>query len=162
NCVQASLAKARLHAKMGDHTRAVTDYEKLLKARPKDAAICYEAGMYYGQHKEWQPSLRCLRQAAELEPENRKYSNSLRFALARCGQKDESYEIFRKTVGDAKAHYHLAQMLHYLQQDELSKQQLQLALQADPNLAPAQQMWVQLQNGTAPAVQQAQFETANQ
>jgi tetratricopeptide (TPR) repeat protein len=162
NCVEASLALARLHAKLGDHPRAVTDYEKILKARPKDAAVWYEAGMYYGQHKEWQPSLRCLQQAAKLEPENRKYTNSLGFAFARCGQYDESYELFRKTVGEAKAHYHLAQMLHHLQQDELSKQQLQLALQADPNLTPAQQMLVQLQNGAAPAVQPVQFQAANQ
>jgi tetratricopeptide (TPR) repeat protein len=159
-CLEASLAMARLHAKIGDHERAVTDYQNALKVHPKEASLWYEVGMYYGQHKEWQSSLRCLQQAATMEPENRQYTNSLGFALARCGQYDQSYEVFRKTVGAAMAHYHLAQMLHHLQQDELSKQQLQLALQADPNLASAQQMLVQLQTGAVPAVQQT--EAANQ
>ena len=45
--------------------------------------------------------------------------------------------VFAKLEGEASAHYNLARMLHHVNEDEMSKQHLQIALQLKPEMTPA-------------------------
>jgi Tfp pilus assembly protein PilF len=140
----AHQALAHLYLKMGDQEHAVATLRKALQAQPKGAPLWFELGMCYSRAKQWEPGLDCLRKAVDLEPENRAYVNALGYCLARAGKVDESLACFQKIVGPAQAHYNLARMLHHLGRDDLSKQHLQLALRADPQLAAARQLLAQL------------------
>jgi tetratricopeptide (TPR) repeat protein len=105
--------------------------------------------MCHARKKEWEPALKCLRKAGELDPENRQFSHNLGYCLARSGRYEESLACFTKTDGEAKAHYNLARMLHHMQQDDLSRQYLRTAVEKDPYLIPAKELLAQLENGVA-------------
>jgi tetratricopeptide (TPR) repeat protein len=143
--VPAHQALARLYLKLGDAEHAVATYQKVLKAHPKEAPLWFELGMCYSRQKQWDRALESLRQAVKLDPENRPYVNTLGFCLARAGRYDESLACFRKLSGPARAHYNLARMLHHLNHDDLSRQHLRLALEADPDMTPARQLLAQLE-----------------
>jgi tetratricopeptide (TPR) repeat protein len=153
---QAGQALARLYARQGDHERAVAAYQKAIKYHPKEVSLYGELGMCHARQKEWEPALKALRKAHDLDPENRQSAHNLGFCLARAGRFDESLALLQKTDGEAKAHYNLARMLHHMQQDDLSRQHVQAALQKDPHLVPAHQLLAQL-NGSPTPVQQAQY-----
>jgi tetratricopeptide (TPR) repeat protein len=144
NCLTAYEALAHLYESMGDQDRAVATYQKVLKTHPKEAGLWYDLGMCYSRHKQWDQAVANLSKAVELDPENRPYSHTLGFCLARAGRFDDSLACFQRVDGPAKAHYNLARMLEHLNQTELCKQHLQIAVQADPNLAEAQQLLAQL------------------
>jgi tetratricopeptide (TPR) repeat protein len=145
-CVPAMVALARLYETRDDHARAVAMYDQALRLNPKDADLWCDLGMCRARRKEWAEAIAALRKATELDPENKQYSNYLGFTLARAGHYEESYSAFRKTQGEALAHYNVARMLHHVRQVELSKEHLRLALQADPQLAQAQQLLAQIEN----------------
>jgi len=148
----AQLALARLHAVKGEDARAVDVYQKALQKHPKDAAVCFEIGMYHCGTKNWNEALVLLHKAAELEPDNREYVTKYGFTLARAGRFDDGVNCLARVMHKAEAHYNVARMLHHLQQPELCKQHLNVALQTNPNLVPAQQMLTQL-DGAQPVVQ---------
>jgi tetratricopeptide (TPR) repeat protein len=136
----------------GDHERAVATYQKALQLYTKEAAVWYELGMSHDRKKEWEPAIKCLQTAVDLDPENQQCASMLGFTLAQAERYDESYECFRKQVGEARAHYNLARMLHHLQKDDLSRAHLALALQLpmEPELtAMAQRLQADLEGAGA-------------
>jgi tetratricopeptide (TPR) repeat protein len=150
NYLPAHTALANLYLTQGDQERCFAAYQKVLKAHPKEASLWYGLGMCYSRLKRWDEAVANLRKAHELDPDNRPYANTLGYCLARAGRYEESLGCFRELVGEAQAQYNLARMLHHLKRDDLSRQHLQLALRAEPQLAPARQLLAQL-NGAAPA-----------
>jgi tetratricopeptide (TPR) repeat protein len=162
NYLPALQGLAHFHDVCGDHERAVAAYEKALQLHPKEAGLWYELGMSRARKKEWEPAIKCLREALRLDPDSQQCATTLGFTLAQAGLDDESYECFRKQVGEARAHYNLARVLHHLQNDDVCRQHLALALQMpmDPELtAMAQRLQAELEGGEsglqpAAAVQQ--------
>jgi tetratricopeptide (TPR) repeat protein len=146
NCKEAYLGLAQTYQEMGDHQREVNAYQSALKVFPKDASFWFELGMCQARAKEWDAAIVNLDAAVELDPENRTYANMQGYTLARAGRMDESLEAFKKLGGEAQAHYNLARMLHHMQQDELSKEHLLMALEAKPDLPGAREMLAQLEN----------------
>ncbi len=140
NHLPALTGLARLYVTMEAYDRAVATYQLAIQAYPKESSLWQELGMCQARHKDWDAALQNLQQAVALDPENRLYSHALGYCLARAGRYDESYVIFAKLDGEANAHYNLARMLHHLNQDDLSKQHLQLALAVKPDMIPAQQL----------------------
>jgi tetratricopeptide (TPR) repeat protein len=145
NCLDAYRGLARVYQQLDNHEQAVATYQKAVKANPREASLWFELGMCQARHKDWQPALENLATATNLEPENPTYTNMLAYGLARSGRYDESLACFKKTVSEGQAHYNLARMLHHLKQDEVSKEQLRLALKAKPDLEPARQLLAQLE-----------------
>lgn len=152
---------ARLYEQTDQPDKAVETYRKGLKSLPKEASLWYELGMCQARRKQWDAALSSLKKATELEPENAGYSNAMGFTLARAGRFDESFAFFHKKLGEARAHYNVACMLHHVNRDEESKDHLRQALMAKPDLQPAQQLLAQLQNPNRGAhpIQPAGFST---
>ncbi len=148
-CMQAYGGLAQTYEELGDHNAAVVTYQKALKAFPKQASFWFALGMCQARHKEWEPAIEHLKKASELDPEDRACSQTLAYTLARAGRFDESFACFTKTLGAAQAHYNIARMLHHLNEDDASKQRLQLALQADPKFEPARELLVRLNTPAA-------------
>jgi tetratricopeptide (TPR) repeat protein len=141
----AYLALARLYESVGDHAHAVETYQGGLKKHPKEAAVWAELAMCHARAREWDANLACMRKAVELDPDNRQYNKTLGFCLARTGHYDEGFACLKKTMGEAQAHYDLARMLLHLEQDAEGKRHLELAVQADPRLRPAQELLAELE-----------------
>jgi tetratricopeptide (TPR) repeat protein len=149
-CLEAYLGLARTYERLDDYDRAFAAYRQGIKAMPKDATLPYELGLCQARHRELEPALASLKTAADLEPDNRKYMQAYAYALARVGRYDESFAAFRSVVGEARAHYNLARMLQHNHQELACRQHLQQALQADPDLAPARALLVELNTAGKP------------
>jgi tetratricopeptide (TPR) repeat protein len=146
-CVPAYRGLARTYEQIGDHDRVVATYQSGLKANAAEPTLWFELGMYHARKKQWQPAVENLKKASELDSENRSYGDMLAYTLARAGRYDESYECFKKTVGEARAHYNVARMLCHVKENELAREHLKLALKANPDLAPARQVLAELDAG---------------
>jgi Tfp pilus assembly protein PilF len=145
----AQAALAHLYVNRSDLPRALEVYQKAVSDHPKEPGVWYELGLCQARNKQWEAALQNLRRAVELDPENRTRARSLGFCLARAGHIDESYAVFAKIDGEAMAHYHVARMLLHTKQDRLGEQHLRLALQLQPDLAPASALLASLQSGGA-------------
>jgi tetratricopeptide (TPR) repeat protein len=146
-CLDAYHGLARAYQGLGDNERTLETYRRAIEAFPKNAALRYELGMYQARQKRWTGALENLKVATELDPENRTYTNMRGYCLARAGRYEESYACFKKSVGEAQAHYNVARMLQHVGQPESCKMHLELALKAKPDFAPARELLAEI--GTA-------------
>jgi Flp pilus assembly protein TadD len=147
NHLPAYQALGRLYVAMGDQAHAVATLRKGIEMGPKNAPLWYDLGTCYLRQRDWEPALQCLNRAVDFDPENREYVNMLGHTLSRTGHYPESVAIFSRIYGEAKAYYNVARMLQHLNNPELSKQYLRVAVQKDPTLEVAQQLLTQLEGG---------------
>jgi tetratricopeptide (TPR) repeat protein len=156
--IPAHHALAQLYTAMDDHEHAVAIYQQALKIQPREPQLHFQLGMCYGRLKDWPAAVTSLQKAVDLDPENRPFVNTLGFALARAGRYPDSLACFGRVHSPAMAHCQLARMLRHLQQPELCRQQLLLALEKEPNLEVAQKLLTSLER-PAPPVQTVGYET---
>jgi tetratricopeptide (TPR) repeat protein len=155
---------ANLYLTLDDYDHAIATYHKAIQLAPNAAQLSFDLGMCYCRKKDWPNGLQNLSRAVELDPENRRYVDVLGYTLARIGRYDESLTCFNRVQPKAQAHYHLALMLHHIQQTDLCKQHLQLALQADPQLQDARNLLAEVsgavaaENQVPPQVQQTSYQ----
>jgi tetratricopeptide (TPR) repeat protein len=128
----AYLALARLLQGCDDQAGAVAVFERALQVSGQDPALWHELGMCHCRAKNWSTAIEGLQKACLLDPNNKPYSTALAFALARAGRYDESYAALRRLSSEAKAHYDLARMLRHLDQIDLARKHVMIALQKDP------------------------------
>jgi len=140
----AYLGLARAYQGLDNYDRTVATLQKAETTFPQDAVFPYELGMCHARQKAWGVALEQLKKAIDLDPENRNYLNMYGFCLARAGRFDESLAFFKKSVGEARAHYNVARMLQHAKQDEACKQHLHTALQINPDLTEARQLLAQM------------------
>jgi tetratricopeptide (TPR) repeat protein len=151
---------ASLYSDLKDHSHAVATYRKAASMFPNEPRVFYELGKCYGGDKEWQPAIESLTRAVELDPENRQYVDTLGWMQARVGLYDDSLATFRKVHDMAEAHYRLALMLEHLNQPELCKQHLQIALEKDPHQQRARALLAKLDEAPTDPVQAAVYTEA--
>lgn len=155
---KAYLGLANLYVRIEDYPAAVTAYRQYLDQNPKDHAVQHDLAVAYGKAQDWANATAACEAALALDRENRVYQKTLGMCLVRSGKYDEGYTIWLKVMPEAKARFFLARALEHTGQTALVKQQVQLALAADPTYEPAQSFLAYL-NGEQPAnaVQQAGF-----
>jgi tetratricopeptide (TPR) repeat protein len=152
NYAPAHLGLARLMETMGNHEIAVAGYRQVVRITPNDAAVWAELGMLQVRSKEYEPGIEALAKASQLDPANKVYAKSYGFSLARAGRYDESLVVLRKEMGEGLAQCTIARMLHHMGQEAASRSHAQLALEADPNLKPAQDLLAELDGRPGEAV----------
>jgi tetratricopeptide (TPR) repeat protein len=150
-CLAAQQGLARLEVASEDYPRAVAVYQKALKTTPGSAALWFELGICYNRMGQWDAAAKAVAQAAALEPDNRTYVNSEGVLLARLGRYQESLACFARVNGEAQAHFNMACTLRRLNQLELSKRHLELALEKNPRLDSARAMLAETTSPPAPA-----------
>jgi tetratricopeptide (TPR) repeat protein len=152
NCKEAHLGLGRLYVQAKEHDKALEVFQKALKKHPKEAALWYEQGICLCRKKDFKAAAESLHKAHTLQPENREYGTQLGLCLARAGRTDEGVACLSRVLGPAEAHFNVARMLDHLNQPDMARRHLQLALQRKPDHAGAAQMLGQLE-GTPPAEQ---------
>jgi tetratricopeptide (TPR) repeat protein len=153
--VPAYIGMARHWEKVDQHEKAVHTYQEALKLAPRESGLWFEVGMCHARHREWEPALANIVKAIELDRDNRKFISSHALCLYLAGQREDGLARLKKLYGEAEAHYNLAWMLHRMQENDEARQQLQLALQADPKLTDARTLLARLASApqAAPSAQ---------
>ncbi|HUR54328.1 MAG TPA: tetratricopeptide repeat protein, partial [Gemmataceae bacterium] len=147
----ALLGMARLYARIGEQERADEVYRKYLSLYPKDHAVVHEVAVVHGRWKDWAGAAAWCEAALKIDSENRDYRKTLGFCQARAGNWDGAFTTLSQLMPEAKARMNLAGMLDHMGQTDACKQQLQLAIQADPTFVAAREMLAELeQGGTLP------------
>ena len=155
---QAYMALAGSYLKTGERDKAQATFTKALAMNPKEAGLWFEQGTIYARAKDWPAAVDSLRQATKLDPENKQFQKTLGMSLARCGHYDESYTVLHKCMSEEDARFVLARMSRHLKQTELCQKQLELAMKANPDYAPAREMLDEMSRGKT--VNTAKFEEA--
>lgn len=155
----AMLGIARFYAKIGEKEKAVEAYKKYLTTYPNDASAAHEIAIMHARWKDWVGACAWCDFALKIDPENRNVKKTLGFCLARTGKWDEAFAMLCQIMPEAQARHNLAGLLDHLGYADASKQQLQAAVKADPNYAPARDFLAELDQPRVPvdpnAVRQA-------
>ena len=154
NNADAMRGLARLYTRTGDRERAYASYQQLIQVAPKDHKAAHEFALACGRFEDWPNATTACERALAADPENRRYHRTLGVCLAHAGQYERSFDAMLKAAPEAEARFTLARVLADTNQPELAKQQMQLAVQADPSFEPAKE-WL----GQGGDVQQAGFQT---
>lgn len=144
---EALLGVARLYARMGDRTRAADSYRQYLKAHPKDpsaADVTHEAAVAHARWGDWGGAVTWCDAALALDPENRTFAKTKGLCLARAGRPDEAVAVLCRVMPEAQARVAVAHALDDAGAFEASRQQLHLALKADPSFVPAREVLAEL------------------
>lgn len=162
-CIPAYLGLARLYTAMRNYDLAIETYQKALQIDAKNAPLWYELGMCHNYQRNWDPALECLSRANQLDPVNRSFLNARGIVLAEAGRYEDSLNCFVRSSGESLGYYRLALTLQRLQQPDLSRRYLEVALQKDPNLASMLAMRSQSIDSPKPAnlpLQQTNYQDA--
>ena len=92
--------------------------------------------------------------ALKIDPENLAFRKTLAFSMARCGKWEEAFDVMCQVMPEAQARYNMARVLEHMKQSDACRQQLMLALKADPNYADARDFLAELnepKSGDVPA-----------
>jgi len=136
----ALLSMARLYDRQKDSANAIEFYRKVNAAVPNNADAYAELGGVYARAGDLKSAKNELQKAVNLQPQNRGYRASMAGVLLDSGNVDAAFEELRQTDSPATAHYQMA-CLHFNRKNiPATQQQLQMALQIDPNLKPARDL----------------------
>jgi tetratricopeptide (TPR) repeat protein len=149
---------AHLYVQMDDYERALDTYHRAIQKHPRQASLQHELGMCLARRKDFDQAIVHLQKALELDPESARYTQTLGFTLARAGRIQQSLACLTRVQGKAQAHYNVARMLLHLQQTDEGRQQLTLALEANPQLESARQLLTQLDRTPHGQAVEIQFE----
>lgn len=141
---------ARLRDRQRKPQLAVQGYEKALQIEPKNALVYNDLGLCYARQGLLPESLAQLQKAVSLQPKNAKYRNNLASVLVEAGHTEQAFAELSAANPPAVAHFNLGYLLHQRGQTDAAVAQLQMALAADPSMAPARAILAQI----APAAPQ--------
>jgi Tfp pilus assembly protein PilF len=161
----AYLALAQSYLSADEREQATAMLQKAAEVAPNDPAVWGELGTIHARYKNWDAAVDCLTRAAELapatDPAGKEYAKRLGLTLARIGRAEEGFTALARCMSPAEARYTVARMLQHLGQIDACRQQLQLALRARPDFAPAQELLASLSGAGRPVRQVGYYETAS-
>ena len=147
----AILGLARYYSRVGDREKTVEWYQKYLTNNPADRDVMHEIAFVFARWRDWTTAVAWCDRALQADPENMSVRKTKAFCLARGGRWEESFAVFLTIMPEAQARYNIARALEHQNYTDASKQQLQLALQADPNFSDARDFLAELDPSTRPA-----------
>jgi hypothetical protein len=147
------LGMARLYVRLGDRDKAIEMYKKYLHHHPKDTEVVHEVALSHAQWKDWNGAVGWCELALKADPENRTFRKTMGFCQARAGQWDAAFATLLQVMPEPQARYSIARVMEHLNRPDASRQQLQLAIQADPSFSPAREMLAELDGVPMPGEQ---------
>lgn len=140
----ALLGLARYYARVGEREKAVELYKKYMTAHPGDRDAPHEVAVAHARWKDWAGAVAWCEYALKLDPENLTVRKTMAFCLARDGRVEDGLRVMSRVMPEAQARYLIARVLEHQNQPAASRQQLLLALQADPAHAEAREFLAEL------------------
>jgi Tfp pilus assembly protein PilF len=129
---------AVLYDRVGEHKQAITEYQRALKARPKDADLLNNLGYCHYCQGNWSEAENYLRQAIAVDDKHQRAWVNLGLTLGQQEHYPESLAAFRKVVGAAEAQCNLAFILSTQGKFDEARKSYREALTLEPGLQLAQ------------------------
>ncbi len=123
--------------KLGEHEGATSQFRRALVRHPGLAYLHNNLGFSLYLEQKYAEAEEHFLRALQIEPEFRRAQMNYALVLARQAKYDEAYEAFEVAVGPADAHYNVAVVQAEAGHYAGAAQSLELALEANPNLAEA-------------------------
>jgi tetratricopeptide (TPR) repeat protein len=153
-CKPAMVGLARYYARVGEREKAIEMYKKYLTANPTDKEVVHEVAKVHVGWEDWPGAIAWCKFALKIDPENLAFRKTLAFSMARSGKWEEAFDVMCQVMPEAQARYNMARVLEHMKQPDACRQQLMLALKADPNYADARDFLAELnepKSGDVPA-----------
>jgi tetratricopeptide (TPR) repeat protein len=141
----------RLYDGQGDLRSAEVLYQQALQAAPDNCAVLNSLGICYAKQGNLDTALSYIYRATQLQPQNTRYRNNMANVLTDAGRINEAYAQLVTVHGEAGAHYNLGYMLSHQGKKVEARRELELALQANPNMEQARTMLNSLVPAATPA-----------
>ncbi|CAN5428495.1 hypothetical protein BH11PLA2_BH11PLA2_11830 [soil metagenome] len=135
--LEALRGLGRLYTRVGDRERATQTYTVALQHHPKNHQLIHEAALSAGRFENWDRAVSLWQSALALDPDSRKYPRMIGLAYARLGKFDESFNMMMKVMPEAETRLVMARELMEIGQEAACRQQIELAVKADPKFEPA-------------------------
>lgn len=121
----------------GELARAITLYQSVLKAMPKDMETLYLLGTAHSQSNQFELAESCLRQALKLNPVHPEALNNLGLTLKGRGKPDQALGFYRRALAArpdyADAHNNAGNALELTGELEQAESHLRRALELAPD-----------------------------
>ncbi len=147
----ALLGYAQLQDEVGQSEEALRLYQRAASVHPLQAPVYNNMGMFYARRGRLDEAVAAMTRAIRLEPKNPRYRNNIATVLVEQGRLAEAFGQLRDVYGDAAAYYNVGYLLNKKGQTQAALQHFELALRADPSMAPAQRWIAYLQRTTTQA-----------
>lgn len=145
------ISYARMKHRAGDVEGAKILYRQVLQYYPSDATAMNDLALCHARRKEYSEAIDLLKAAVAVSPKNKRYRNNLATIMIENGEVQPAFEMLANTFGEPIAHYNVGWLLHRQGKPSEAVSHLQLALQLDPSLTPANQLLAQIQRQMPPA-----------
>lgn len=136
-----------LYDRKGDFEKALGEYEKLIKANPKDAEAHNDLGYGYYCRGKFEAAETNLRKAVEFDPKNKRAWSNLGMALAQLGKYEESLTAFEKAVNRSQALCNIGFIQAAQGRWMEAKDSYAMALKLEPGLQKAQAALQRMEEG---------------
>jgi tetratricopeptide (TPR) repeat protein len=147
NNLEGMLALGRLEDREGELDAALHYYLQAVKLHPNSANALNDLSLCYARRGQMEAAVAPLEQAVRLEPSKQLYRNNIAKVLTELNQIQKAVQHLSAVHPAAVAQYNMGVLLHQRGRNEEAVQFLTMATQADPNLAVAQNLLVELTGG---------------
>jgi tetratricopeptide (TPR) repeat protein len=146
----ALLGLARYYSRVGERDKTLEMYQKYLSIYPGDREVTYEIARVFARWQDWNNAVVWCDKALKIDPENLTFRKTMGFCLACGGRWEEAFAVFLKVMPEAQARYTIARVMEDKNFVDASRQQLQLALQADPTFIDARTFLAEIDQSRQP------------
>lgn len=140
----ALLGLAKLYTWAGDRERAIATYNEALKYHPRDKDVAFAVMRTQVRFEDWAGACKACELALSLDPENRTFRKAYGSVLARAERWDEAFDSLLMVMNESEARTFLGRLLIDTGKVPEGHQQLQIALQKDPQNETAQRVLAEL------------------
>ncbi|WP_029630026.1 tetratricopeptide repeat protein [Zavarzinella formosa] len=145
--LDALLGLGKMYQVTGEYEKLAETEKRIRDVHPNNAKAWAWIAVRQAQSKEWDNSADSFHKAVKLDPDNREYRIKLGFTLARGGRYEEGYAWLSRSKRESEARYNLAMMMIHNNKPDLARQQLEFALQVEPNFKQATEQLAMLNSG---------------
>ncbi|MEZ6139692.1 MAG: tetratricopeptide repeat protein [Zavarzinella sp.] len=142
--VDAYIGLESLYQHTGEVEKRLEIERKLIEMHGNNGKVWERRAVRLAQERKFDQAAEAYQKAHESDPDNRMYRIHLGFTLARAKRYEEGYKWLANSMREPEARCRLAQMMLHNQDLVQARQQLQYALQIDPQHAEARQMLLSL------------------
>jgi len=151
---EAMVGLAKLYAKTGDKERAVATFNQAIQRDPKDHVLAHTMATTLVRFNDYAGATEACKHALTLDPENRTYIKTLGYCQAQLGQWDASLATLGKVMTPAQTRYFIGRMMIDMNRIDDAKQQIQEAVNLDPQFAMAKEVLEDLNAGRVTLTEQ--------
>ncbi len=155
--IDAILGLARIDRAYGRNDEADLHLKKALKLHPKDPKVFVAIGQAHASKQEWDQAIEKIQVACKLAPYDTIYEYHLAVVEAGAGDVPHAMEHFKRSVGEAEAHFNIGFILNEQGHSSDAEAHLVQSLKLKPDLKQAQAALTAIRSGKEEEILPAAF-----